>query len=526
MTLKLRLPEVHVRPRWESTTIRTLGILEIVFGLLLLVPAALAFYLGEQPRIFLVPVPFLLILGTAQLLLFKESSTFRSVNGLLLIGIVWLFMFLISTVPFLLYGMDFVDSLFEAVSGITTTGLSVMVDVESQDMSLLIWRALTMWMGGIMIIIVFLYMLPLFGIGRSVFMNELSGSGSSNYSMKMRNAAKSFIYSYALLSLINLILLLVCRMDPLEAFCLMCTTISTGGLMCTNDSMMSYSDPIQLITILFMFLGATNFYLHYRAIHRKERGVYRKNSEFRTMLAWFLGISVIIYLLVILDSGTSGMSLTDHYETFKNALFTTVSLGTTTGLYVNDFTLYPEQCILLLMIVALIGGCSGSTSGGIKFSRLRIIYEFLKNSFGKVVHPNAVYDVKMDGASVSNETVQSTLIVFLMFVITIIVGTILILIIGITQPTVNGQDIDIIDSIGLAISSIANGGMGFGNFGPTGNFAGLQDSLKMLLIVLMWIGRLEIVTALVMFTPGFWKDLTSNRRHRGRYNPKRRKIGQ
>ena len=254
--------------------------------------------------------------------------------------------------------------------------------------------------------------------------------------------------------------------------------------------------------------------------------MYRKNSEFRTMLAWFLGISVIIYLLVILDSGTSGMSLTDHYETFKNALFTTVSLGTTTGLYVNDFTLYPEQCILLLMIVALIGGCSGSTSGGIKFSRLRIIYEFLKNSFGKVVHPNAVYDVKMDGASVSNETVQSTLIVFLMFVITIIVGTILILIIGITQPTVNGQDIDIIDSIGLAISSIANGGMGFGNFGPTGNFAGLQDSLKMLLIVLMWIGRLEIVTALVMFTPGFWKDLTSNRRHRGRYSPKRRKIGQ
>ena len=517
MTLEFRLPKVSVRPRWESTTVRTLGILEIVFGLLLLIPALMAVYLGEEPRIFLEPVPFLLVLGILQLLLFGGSSTFRSVNGLLLIGVVWLFMFLISAVPFMLYGMGFVDSLFEAVSGITTTGLSVMVDVESQAMSLLIWRALTMWVGGIMIIIVFLYMLPLFGIGRSVFFNELSGSGSSNYSMKMRNAAKSFIYSYALLSLINLVLLLVCRMDPLEAFCLMCTTISTGGLMCTNDSMMSYSDPIQLITILFMFLGGTNFYLHYRAIHRKERGVYRKNSEFKMMLAWFLGISVIIYLLVILDGGVSGMGLEEHYETFKNALFTTVSLGTTTGLYVNDFTLYPEQCILLLMIVALIGGCSGSTSGGIKFSRLRIIYEFLKNSFGKVVHPNAVYDAKMDGASVNNETVQSVLIVFLMFVITIIVGTILILIIGITQPTVNGQDIDIIDSVGLAISSIANGGMGFGNFGPTGNFAGLQDSLKMLLIVLMWIGRLEIMTALVLFTPGFWRELAANRRHHTRH---------
>ena len=258
--------------------------MELVFGLLFLIPAAVALYLDEPARVFLVPVLPLLVLGTVQVLFFRESSKFRSVNGLLLIGLVWLIMFIISAVPFLLSGMDVVDSFFEAVAGITTTGLSVISDVESQPMSLLIWRALSMWIGGIMIIIVFLYMLPLFGIGRNVFTNELSGSGSSNYSMKMRNAAKSFIYSYALLSLINLVLLLVCRMDPLEAFCLMCTTISTGGLMCTNDSMMSYSDAIQIITILFMFLGATNFYLHYRAIHRKERGVYRKNSEFRTML--------------------------------------------------------------------------------------------------------------------------------------------------------------------------------------------------------------------------------------------------
>ena len=514
MKLNNRLARMGIRPRWESTTVRTLGMMELVFGLLFLIPGAVALYLGEPARVFLEPVLPLLVLGTVQVLFFRESSKFRSVNGLLLIGLVWLAMFIISAVPFLLSGMDVVDSFFEAVSGITTTGLSVISDVESQPMSLLIWRALSMWMGGIMIIIVFVYMLPLFGIGRNVFTNELSGSGSSNYSMKMRNAAKSFIYSYALLSLINLVLLLVCRMDPLEAFCLMCTTISTGGLMCTNDSMMSYSDAIQIITILFMFLGATNFYLHYRAIHRKERGVYRKNSEFRTMLWWFLGISFIVYLFVVTGSDTPVVGLEGHYEAFKNALFTTVSLGTTTGLYVDDFTLYPEQCIFLLMMVALIGGCSGSTSGGIKFSRLRIIYEFLKNSFGKVVHPNAVYDVKMDGASVDTETVQSVLTIFLLFVASIIVGTILILLIGITQPTVTGAEIDIIDSFGLAISTISNGGMGFGNFGPTGNFAGLEDQLKIVLIVMMWIGRLEIVTALVLFTPGSWRELVVNRKHR------------
>lgn len=509
------LLKLGIRPRWESTTLRTLGMLEAVFALLLLIPAAVALFLGEKYTVFLEPVPILLILGVLQMLLFKTSSKFRSVNGLLLIGLVWLVMFLISLVPYMLSGLDFVDSLFEAVSGITTTGLSVMVDVESQPISILIWRSLTMWVGGIMIIIVFLYLLPLFGVGRSAFTNELSGSGSSYYSMKMRNAAKSFIFSYAILSFINLVLLLVFGMSPVEAFCLMCTTISTGGLMCTNDSMMSYSDPIQWITILFMFLGATNFYLHYRAIHRRERGVYRKNSEFRTMLWWFLGISVIIYLLV-LSSGESDINgLEGHYEAFKNALFTTVSLGTTTGLYVNDFTLYPEQCIFLLMIVALIGGCSGSTSGGIKFSRIRIIYEYLRNNFGKMVHPNGVYDVKMDGSSVDNESIQSALTVFLIFIVSIIVGTILILIVGISQATVNGEEIGIIDSLGLAISTISNGGMGFGSFGPTGNFAGLQDSLKLILIVMMWIGRLEVVTALVLFTPGFWKDLIMNRSHRG-----------
>ena len=521
MRLDISLSKIGIRPRWESTTVRTLGILEMVFALLLLVPAGVALYLGEDPMVFTWPVLPLLVVGSLQYTLFKESSIFRSVNGLVLIGLVWLIMFLISAIPFLLSGMDLVDSLFESVSGITTTGLSIIADVESQPMSLLIWRAMSMWMGGIMIIIVFLYMLPLFGIGRNVFTNELSGSGSSNYSMKMRNAAKSFIYSYLLLSLINLVLLLILRMDPLEAFCLMCATISTGGLMCTNDSMVSYSDAIQLVTILFMFLGATNFYLHYRAIHRKEHGVYRKSSEFRTMLWWFLGISVIVYLFVITGSDTPIEGLEGHYEAFKNALFTTVSLGTTTGLYVDDFTLYPEQCTFLLMIVALIGGCSGSTSGGIKFSRLRIIYEFLKNSFGKVVHPNAVYDVKMDGSSVDQGTVQSVLTIFLLFVVTIIVGTILILMIGITQPTVNGEEIDIIDSVGLAITSISNGGMGFGNFGPTGNFAELQDSLKFLLMVMMWIGRLEIVTALVLFTPGFWHDLMLNRKHRGRRSSRR-----
>lgn len=487
----------------ESTTLRILGMIEMVFAALLVVPAVIALYLDEDPMVFIYPIVPLALMGLAQYTFFSESKNFRAVNGLLLVGLVWFSMFIMASIPYLFTGMSLVDSLFESISGVTTTGLSVMTDVESQAMSLLIWRAMTMWVGGIMVVIVFMYMLPMFGIGRSVFYNELSGSGSSNYSVRMKNAAKSFIFSYGILSLINIVLLLICGMDFFEAFCLMCTTISTGGLMCTNDSMMSYSDAIQLITILFMFLGGTNFYLHYRALYKRDKKVYRGNSEFRTMVGWFLGISVIIYLLVAFDSSTfHTMNLQEHLETFKNALFTTVSLGTTTGLYVEDFTLYPSQCTALLMLVALIGASSGSTSGGIKFSRLRIIYEFLKNGFGKMVHPNGVYDVKMDGASVDDGTVMSALTVFLMFVCTLMVGAVIFMIYG----------MDMVDSFGLAISSVANGGMGFGNFGPTGNFASLEDPLKIILMVLMWVGRLEIITALVLLTPTFWRELYENRR--------------
>lgn len=503
------------RFRRESTTLRVLGMIELMFGLLLLVPAVVATYYGEDARIFLLPVVPLVALGAAQYYLFGESRHFRTVNGLLLVGLVWAVMFLISMIPYILTGMGFVDAFFESVSGVTTTGMSVMTNVASHDTSLLVWRAMTMWVGGIMIVLAFMYMLPTYGVGRNLFDNELSGSGSSDYSVRMQNAAKSFIMTYVILSLINFVLLVACGLHPLQGFCLMCTTISTGGLMTTDDSLVSMSKAVQIVTILFMFLGGTNFYLHYRAICKRERKVYRGNSEFRTIVFWFLAISLIVYALISLnDQHYQSMSLQDHAETFKNALFTTVSLGTTTGLYVEDFTTYPYQCQVLLLIVALIGASSGSTSGGIKFGRIRIIYEFMKNGFGKMVHPNAVYAVKIDGKSLDDSAITSAITVFMMFVITMTVSSVLFMIIG----------YDMVDSFGLSISSVSNGGMGFGNFGPTGKYSDLSEWTKIILIVLMWIGRLEIITALVLFTPEFWKELLSERRFSKRAHSRRRKA--
>ncbi len=366
-----------------------------------------------------------------------------------------------------------------------------------------------------MIVLAFMYMLPMFGVGRSLFDNELSGSGTSDYSVRMQNAAKSFIITYVILSFINFVLLLACGLHPLQGFCLMCTTISTGGLMTTNDSLVSMSSAVQIVTIVFMFLGGTNFYLHYRAICKREKKVYRGNSEFKAIALWFLAISLVVYALLTLEGHRyEWMSLEDHARMFKNALFTTISLGTTTGLYVEDFTTYPQQCQVLLMIVALIGASTGSTSGGIKLGRIRIISEFMKNGFGKVVHPNAVYAVRVDGKSLDDSTITSAITVFMMFVITMTFSSVLFMIIG----------YDMVDSFGLSISSVSNGGMGFGNFGPTGNFANMDDWTKIILIALMWIGRLEIITALVLFTPGFWKELLSERRFKRRAHSESKKT--
>ena len=482
--------------RWESTTLKILGLVEIIFALTLLIPSLFALYFGEEVLPFLIPVPFLLGLGTFQYVTSVQSHSFRTVNGLILVVMAWMLIFAICTLPYIFYGLGPIDAVFESVSGVTTTGMSILGDLDNYPSSLLIWRSMTTWIGGMTVVLI--------GYGRGLFANELAGSGTSEFTQKTTKAAKSFILVYLVLSLIHFLLLVLCGVDLIGALCLMFTTISTGGLTTINSNMVGYSDAVQWITILFMFLGGTNFYLHYKAIYLREKHTYRKNSEFRMMVAWFLALSVIIFVLKIASQVKNGDSIgaVDVYESYKNVLFTTVSLGTTTGFYTDDFTAWPSQCLILLMVTAFVGASSSSTSGGIKFGRLRIIFEYIKNGFRGTMHANAVYSVKIDGKSVDDSVVQSSLVVFLMYLSTMIVGAVLIMLYG----------YDVVDSFGLSISVITNGGMGFGNFGPTGNFVDLDSTLKVLLTVLMWIGRMEVVTALMIFTPGFWKDVWLNSR--------------
>ena len=484
--------------KWHSTEIKVLGGIEMVLSLALLFPAIYASFVGEDMMVFLLPIPPLFALGLIQFLLFAPSINFRTVNGLILVALSWLVMFFYGSVPFILGGMDFIDGMFESVNGFTTTGSSVITDVFAWDESLLVWRSMTQWIGGIAVVFIFIYILPMFGMGRTFFSNELEGSGSSRFSMKLRNAAKSFIFVYVTLTIADFLLLLVCQASFRDALCLSLTTISTGGLLISNNSLMDMNISIQLVTMFFMFIGGVNFYLHFKAMISRSPKAYTENRELRCLVAWFLVIAIIIYIVhdyPLISAGA--ISAETAILDFKNAIFTVISLGTTTGVYVSDFSQYSEIVLFILTVVMMVGASAGSTSGGIKFGRIRIMFRFFINTLNNVLHPNAVYTVKMDNENIDDSRVLSAVSITLLYILTMFISTTVLL----------SQGLPWVDSVSLAVGTVTNTGIGFGSFGPLGTFDVLSDPLKIFLMIIMWMGRLEIMLALVFFTPGFWHDV-------------------
>jgi len=504
LNVKIKNP---VRPRWRSTTVKMVGFVLFAMGLAISIPAISALILGEEIMYFAPIVPPLLIIGALCFLLFGASSSFRAVNGLLLVGIAWVVAFSVGSIPFVLYGLSPLDALFEAVSGFTTTGSTVMTGTESVPYSILLWRAASQWIGGLMVILIFMYMLPSFGIGRNLFLNELSGSGSATYTMKITNAARSFIIVYFLLTLMNFVVLVLLGSPVENATTLAFTTISTGGASSMDDSMIHQSTAIQLVTMAFMLMGGLNFYLHFTAIFKHTFGAYRNNSEFRLLFIWLVSASVFIYLLLLTSvPGAMSFDLHEHLKLLKEAAFTTVSMGTTAGFYCVDYCQFPPQCVFILFMVTFFGASAGSTSGGVKFSRLIVIFQFVKNSVNKALSPNEVTSVKIDGQAIDASSVHSAIVIFVMYTVTLLVGATFIMMLG----------MDFVDSIGLSMSAVTNVGLGFGDYGPGDTMAYLSPTIKCILMVLMWLGRLEIIIALTFISPQFWKEIWFSHRARKR----------
>ncbi|MCL1984470.1 MAG: hypothetical protein FWG58_03620, partial [Methanomassiliicoccaceae archaeon] len=273
VTLRLFGKRIREFREWESTFLNTVGLALLGIGGMMMLPLAAALYYGDDITPFAIPMAFSIFFSLPLLLMFRPGKNMRPVDGLLLMFAIWGIAMLVGAIPFIYCGMGPVDAVFESVSGFTTTGSTIItgtgdLSFETLSKSILLWRSLTQWIGGIAIILVFMSIFPILGVGgRTMFRNEMSGSGSKGFTARMRDAAKEFTVIYAILSFIFLVACILMGVDPFESVCLTFTTISTGGFL-PYYGHIEYSVYVQMLIILFMFLGGTNFYLHYQRLYR------------------------------------------------------------------------------------------------------------------------------------------------------------------------------------------------------------------------------------------------------------------
>ncbi|MDI3482839.1 MAG: trk/ktr system potassium uptake protein [Candidatus Methanomethylophilaceae archaeon] len=482
---------------FENSIIYLTGVILLYLSASFLVPLVAAFLMGEDIMLFLIPTLVCLLIALPLVFLFKTSPTIRPVEGLFLVSITWLFAMAVGAIPFVLAGMGIVDACFESMSGFTTTGSTIMTDIESWPSSLLLWRSMIQWIGGAGIITVFITILPILGIGgRALFRNEFPGMEVQNFTFRVQEAAKEFHAIYLVLSGCLLALVLLMGESLFDALCIMFSTMSTGGFSPHSESIAYFSPIIQWIVIIFMFLAATNFYLHYRAIYRHELRAYKSSAEFRGFALVCLIATVFTFFIV--GAQMSGLSqIREGEEVLRSSAFQIVSAITSTGYAIEDYNAWPAVVQMLILVIMLIGANSGSTAGGLKMGRAIIGLKFIYQGLMRQIHPRAVLSLKIDGKTINDDAVSVAMATILLYFATLVVASFILLAIG--NPP--------LESFTSVAACISNHGPGMGAVGPYGNFAWMDPLSKAVLIFTMWAGRLELLTVFVLLTPDFWKEL-------------------
>lgn len=413
-------------------------------------------------------------------------------DSYLIVTLGWIFCSLFGTLPFLIQGAipSFTDALFETMSGFTTTGASILSDVEALPAGLLYWRSLTHWLGGMGIIVLSLAILPMLGIGgMQLFQAEVSGPTKEKIHPRVTETAKRLWGIYVILTFTEVVLLLFGGMNLFDALCHSFGTLATGGFSTKNQSIAYYHSPfIEYVIIVFMFIGGTSFSLHYLALKGKILS-YFKDSEFK----FYFGI---VFFLVALSSTYLIFNNNQSVESaFRDTSFSIVSVISSTGFATVDYQRWAPFFTEIFLIMLLMGACAGSTSGGVKMVRYQLL---LKNSLlelKRLIHPKAVIPVRQNDKAVQPEIILKIgAFVFLYLIVFGIASVIL---------TVTG--LDATTAMGSVAACLANIGPGLNQTGPVSNYSSLSDFAKWVLSIVMLLGRLEIFTIFVLFSPGFWK---------------------
>lgn len=412
-------------------------------------------------------------------------------EGYLVVAFGWFSMAFASTLPYLLSGTttSFVDAIFESISGLTTTGATIFHDIESISPSVLYWRSLTQWIGGMGIIVLTIAIFPLLGIGGvELFTAEAPGPTSDKIHPRIQVTAKRLWLIYVGLTALLFLLLWVNGMSGFDSINHAFTAMATGGFSTKNASIAAFPAKFHYIFILFMFLAGTNFTVTYYALTRKFKRVYR-NEEFRFYLL-LIAIFTSIFVFNIYFNTPTGLE-----KSFRDGLFQVISLMTTTGYVTADYTNWTPGLHMMSFVLLFVGASAGSTAGGIKMIRNLVFLKHIWYEFKRMLHPRAFIRVKVNKKVVPERVIANILIFFMVYVIWFILGSILM--------TIFGMDFD--TSLGAAATSLGNVGPGIGDVGPLDNFADIPTAAKLFLPFLMLLGRLELFSILILFAPHFWK---------------------
>ena len=426
----------------------------------------------------------------------QTSKKIGKREGFLIVALGWFSISVFSTLPYLFSGVlpEITNALFESVSGLTTTGASVINDIEGAPKGLLFWRSLTQWLGGMGIIVLTVAIFPLLGIGGvELFVAEAPGPTSDKIHPRIKDTAKSLWFIYVGFTILLTIILRLEGMSFFDAINHGLTTMATGGFSTKNDSIIHFDSPLIQYTItFFMLIAGINYTIIYYGLKGNFKKVW-KSDEFKTYL--LIVFSLILFVTMIVTQVTdNGIE-----EAFRNSAFQIISIVTTTGFVSADYTDWTPMLSLLFFILLFVGACAGSTSGGIKIIRHLVL---LKNSFielKRLLHPKAIIRIKIDKKVVAPKILTHILVFLLLYMIIFVIGSL-----AMTYILADFEN-PLITSIGAVATSLGNVGPSIGELGPMDNFANVPFAGKWVLIFLMLLGRLELITVLILFTPYFWK---------------------
>ncbi len=473
-----------------------LSLLVLFFGLLLFVPA-LFLLLGPDAAAldFVTAGVITLLIGSTTFLLTRvKSRDLRARDGFLLVATTWVVLASVASLPFYLHlPISYTHAFFEAISGLTTTGATVLTGLDNMPRSILFWRSMLQWLGGMGILILAVAILPLLGVGgMQLYKAEISGPTKDNkLTPRITETAKALWGIYVLLTLLCFFAYWLAGMGWFDALIHTGTTVSIGGLSSHDASLGHFnSATIEAVAIVFMLLSGINFAMHFSAFRRMTLEPYKRCPEARYFLM-VVGGGVLLVTLVLWAKGVYPSFL----ETFRVAAFNVVSIATTTGYATADYSLWPYHLGLLLMLLASFSTSSGSTGGGIKMSRLVVMVKLAGRELLRIVHPRAIQPVSLGGGSIGHSVIFAVLAFMLFYGATVMVASFLLLLTG----------LDDITAISAVLACINNLGPGLGSVGPAGNFAGLESFQLWVLSFTMLLGRLELLTVLVILVPAFWR---------------------